>query len=142
MAKLKNPICVQTQINAPIDQVWKHWIQPESIIHWNFAHESWMCPNAVNDFKVSGKFSYRMEARDGSEGFDFCGTYTLIDPLHQIDYTLDDDRRVEIFFKTEGDITFIHEEFEAETENSRELQEFGWEAILHSFKAYVESQQL
>lgn len=139
--ELNNPICVQVQINAPLETVWWHWVQPESIICWNFAHHSWFCPRAENDLRVSGRFSYRMEARDGSAGFDFEGTYTSIEHLHQISYTLDDDRRVQLFFSSSDGVTFIHEEFEAEHENTRELQEQGWEAILQSFKAYVEAQK-
>lgn len=138
--ELDNPICVQCQLDVPLDTVWQHWTEPSSITGWNFAHESWHCPRAENDFRVNGRFSYRMEARDGSFGFDFCGTYTFIDPLHQINYTLDDDRRVQLFFSYEDGVSFIHEEFEPEHENTRELQEAGWECILHSFKTFTESQ--
>lgn len=137
--ELDNPICVQVQIPAPLETVWRHWTQPESITGWNAAHHSWMCPRAENDLRETGRFSYRMEARDGSAGFDFAGTYTCVSPMQKICYTLDDDRRVQVSFSSEGGVTFIHEEFEAEHVNSRELQEQGWEAILQSFKSYVES---
>jgi uncharacterized protein YndB with AHSA1/START domain len=132
-------ISIETQLNAPLNKVWSAWTRPESIIHWNFASEDWHCPNAESDFREGGKFVYRMEARDGSMGFDFSGRFVRIVPELQLEYLLDDHRKVWIDFSVEGTQTRVLEVFEAENTNSLELQQAGWQAILNNFKKYVES---
>ena len=129
-------ITVSTLIPKQLLYVWNCWTKPEHIIHWNFASEDWHCPSAINDLFVEGRFSWRMEAKDGSFGFDFTGHYTNIVKHQLIEYRLDDDRFVSVQFieRTEG-IELV-ETFEAETENSIELQAMGWQAILDNFKKY------
>lgn len=135
----KNKISIETKIKAPIDVVWKLWTTPEHIINWNFASDSWCCPNAINDLKPNGQFNWRMEAKDGSMGFDFTGTYQQIQTNELITYLMDDGRAVSINFLIEADQVKVVETFEAEGSNSDELQRLGWQAILNNFKSYVES---
>lgn len=129
---------VKASINQPIALVWDLWTNSAHIINWNFAHESWCCPNAEVDFKEGGKFTYRMEARDQSFGFDFSGTYVKIETLNSIETKLDDDRIVKVVFEQKGDQTILTELFEMENENPEELQIQGWQAILDNFKNYAE----
>lgn len=131
-------ISVETIINAPVETVWKNWITPENIVVWNVASEDWHTPFAENDFRMDGKFCYRMEAKDGSAGFDFEGKYEEVKIYEQITYTTEDGRKVQVIFTTEDHQTKVMELFEAETENSIELQREGWQAILNNFKNYVE----
>ena len=135
----KTIITVETTINAPVLKVWKSWTSPEHIIHWNNASDDWHTPRAENDFRVGGSFLSRMEAKDGSFGFDFAGAYNEIKAHELIIYTLFDGRKVRINFDTAGNATTIIESFEAESENSVELQKYGWQSILNNFKRYVES---
>ncbi|MDP3431896.1 MAG: SRPBCC family protein [Bacteroidota bacterium] len=135
----KTVITVGAEINAPVEKVWEFWTDPKHIVHWNNASDDWHTPKAENDLRVGGKFLSRMEARDGSMGFDFVGEYAKVEPLRQIEYTLEDDRRVQISFTSEGDKTRVTETFEAEQENSMELQQSGWQSIVNNFKRYVET---
>jgi uncharacterized protein YndB with AHSA1/START domain len=132
-------ITVETTINAPIEKVWDFWTKPEHICNWNFASESWHNPSAENDLVVGGKFSYRMEAKDGSFGFDYWGVYEKITINRLIEFVLGDNRRVQINFLETGNLTRITETFEAEFVNAIELQRTGWQAILDNFKKYVEA---
>lgn len=132
-------ITIETLVLLPVEKVWDAWTQPKHITQWNAASEDWCSPWSKNDVTVGGKFSSRMEARDGSAGFDFSGTYTKVEPHRVLAYTLDDDRTVEVVFNPQGDKTHVVETFEAETENSIELQRFGWQSILDNFKKYCES---
>jgi uncharacterized protein YndB with AHSA1/START domain len=134
----KAKITVQANINAPIEKVWEFWTKPEHITKWNHASEDWHSLRAENDLKDGGKFLYRMEAKDGSFGFDFYGVYESVETNELIEYILGDDRKVSIVFSNEGEETKIIETFEAEKSNSIELQQFGWQAILNNFKNYVE----
>lgn len=122
-----------------MDQVWMCWTQPKHITQWNAASDEWHCPTATNDLRAGGRFSYHMAARDGSMGFDFSGTYDVVNRPEQIKYTLDDGRLVSIQFAETNDLTTVTEIFEAETENPVDLQQAGWQAILDRFKQYVES---
>jgi uncharacterized protein YndB with AHSA1/START domain len=131
-------ITVDAAINKPVGHVWKYWTDPEHITHWNAASEDWHCPHAENDLRVGGRFSSRMEARDGSVGFDFGGTYTEVKPQKKIAYTMDDGRRCEVLFTEEGNGTKMNVTFDAETENPVEMQRGGWQAILDNFKKYAE----
>jgi len=135
----KAKLTVQVTVNAPLEKVWKFWTEPKHIIHWNNASADWHTPKAENDLRVGGKFLSRMEAKDGSVGFDFSGVYSKVEPLRQIEYTLEDDRTVQISFTAEGDTTTVTETFEAEQENSLELQQSGWQSIMNNFKQYAET---
>ncbi len=132
-------ISVRALINAPIDKVWRFWTTPAHITQWNNASEDWHTPHAENDFNVCGKFLYRMESKDGSNGFDFDGVYVTIKSNELIEYILSDGRKVKIEFLKNGNKTNVIEIFEAETINSAELQRHGWQAILNNFKKYAES---
>ncbi len=135
----KTRITIETTVNAPIDTVWKIWTDPSHIIQWSTASPDWHTPRAENDVRVGGKFLSRMEAKDGSMGFDFTGVYSLVTKNEAIDYTMDDGRKAWIRFSTAGDQTRIVETFEAESENPVEMQRAGWQAILDNFKTHTES---
>lgn len=132
-------ITVSANVNKSIDVCWDCYTNPTHIIHWNFAHESWHCPKATNTLIVGSSFSYRMEAKDGSHGFDFEGVYDIIEPLNKIGYHMLDQRNVIIEFSSREADTHIDVTFDLEQMNSEELQRMGWEAILNQFKSYVES---
>ena len=132
-------ITVETLVNAPITKVWDFWTEPKHIINWNTASDDWHTPNATNDLRAGGRFNSRMEAKDGSFGFDFSGVYTNVQPMELIEYTLDDDRKVRILFTPHGENIMITETFDAEEENTVELQQFGWQCILNNFKKYTET---
>lgn len=136
--KEKTCIKVHATIKASIDRVWKYWTSPSSIVKWNTASEDWHTTRVENDLRVDGKFLWRMEAKDGSMGFDFSGVYDDVVINERISSVLDDGRKVEIIFTSQGDITQVTETFEAETENPVEMQRLGWQAILDNFKKYVE----
>jgi uncharacterized protein YndB with AHSA1/START domain len=112
---------------------------PEHITKWSNASDDWHTPYAENDLRVDGKFLSRMEAKDGSFGFDFGGVYNDVKNQELIAYTLGDGRKVNIHFTNKDGGTKVVETFEAEDENSLELQKTGWQAILNNFKNYVES---
>ncbi|HLF53145.1 SRPBCC family protein [Flavobacterium sp.] len=137
--KDKIAITVQTTIKAPIDKVWKNWTNPDDIVNWNNASEDWHTPRAENDLRAGGRFLSRMEAKDGSRGFDFTGTYDAIKNKELIEYTTDDSRKVKIQFMDDGNQTKVIETFEAENENPIEMQRGGWQAILDNFKNYTET---
>jgi uncharacterized protein YndB with AHSA1/START domain len=131
------PVCVK--INIPIEMVWKYWTTPEDIVSWNNASDDWHMPRAENDLRVGGKFLYRMEARDGSMGFDFGGVYEKVIINKHISYTIGDGRKINIVFSAVENQTEVVETFEAENTNSTEVQRDGWQSILNNFKKYAES---
>ena len=135
----KTIITVEATVKAPVEKVWKFWSSPEHITQWNNASDDWHTPYAENDLRVGGKFTSRMEAKDGSFGFDFWGIYDVVITNERIEYTLGDDRKVKIVFTDQGNATQVTESFEAENENSVELQQSGWQAILDNFRKYTES---
>ena len=136
----KKTITVQAVINAPVEQVWKLYTESEHVMKWNNASNDWHTPRAQNDFKVGGKFLYRMEAKDGSSGFDFDGIYEQIRTNELIMYSLTDGRKVEVTFTKDNDMrTKLATTFEAESTNPIEMQRNGWQAILDNFKKYVET---
>lgn len=135
----KTKITVKTMVNAPIDKVWKYWTEPEHIQKWNQASADWHTPKATNNLMVGGSFSSTMAAKDGSMSFDFNGSYTQVDENKFIAYTIADGRRVTISFAKQIEGVEIVEIFEAESMNSVEMQEAGWQAILDSFKNYTEN---
>jgi uncharacterized protein YndB with AHSA1/START domain len=133
-------VVVQATINAPIDKIWEYWTNPADITRWNHASDDWHSPRAENDLRTGGKFNMRMEARDGSAGFDFWGTYTKVILNKLIEYTMGDGRKVKVQFAARDYKTEVIESFETENENSLELQRTGWQAILENFKKYAEKQ--
>jgi uncharacterized protein YndB with AHSA1/START domain len=136
----KVEITIKAIVNAPAETVWKYWTEPEHIKKWNNASEDWHTTVAENDLRVGGAFLSRMEAKDGSFGFDFSGVYDEVKLYQSIVYTLGDKRKVKITFTGEEQKTEITETFEAESTNSIEMQEAGWQAILDNFKRYTEEQ--
>ncbi|MFS0776824.1 SRPBCC family protein [Neobacillus sp. 3P2-tot-E-2] len=130
-------IIVETTVQAPVEKVWEYWTEPTHITKWNTATEEWHTPFAENDLQVGGKFLSRMEAKDGSFGFDFGGVYDDVRLNESIAYTLEDGRKVTISFIRQGDETKVIETFDAENSNPIEMQEAGWQAILDNFKKYV-----
>lgn len=139
--KEKAKITVAVLVDVPLKDAWESFIGEDCVVHWNFASDDWHCPWARNDFRVGGEFVYRMEARDGSFGFDFEGTYQAIEDRKRIAYVMGDDRRVELSFTQDGDSTRVVETFEAEGQNSLELQRQGWQAILDNYKKFAESRK-
>ncbi len=140
MATTDKPnITIETIVKAPVAKVWEYWTKPEHLVKWNNASDDWHTTKAENDLRKGGKFSARMEARDGSFGFDFGGIYDVVKENEYIEYTLGDDRKVKIIFTGNGSETQITETFEAENTNPIEMQRSGWQAILDNFKKYTEN---
>lgn len=135
----KTIITIESTINAPIEKTWEYFTKPEHIVKWNAASDDWHSPKAENDLRNGGKFSYRMEAKDGSFGFDFGGVYDKVEEHKYIEYTIGDGRKVDITFTTDGDKIKVVENFEAETTNPVEMQKGGWQTILDNFKKYTEA---
>jgi uncharacterized protein YndB with AHSA1/START domain len=135
----KTIITVENTIDAPIEKVWEFWTKPEHITKWNNASDDWHTPRAENDLRTGGSFVCRMEAKDGSMGFDFGGIYDEVRENEYIEYTIGDGRKVNVNFSVDGNTTKVVESFEAESMNSIEMQKGGWQAILDSFKKYAET---
>jgi uncharacterized protein YndB with AHSA1/START domain len=135
----KKVITVSTTVIAPMNKVWDMFNKPEHITKWYFASDDWHAPSAEVDFKAGGIISIRMEAKDGSMGFDFGSTYDRIKDHELIDYTIGDGRKLNVRFESSGNVVKVTESFEAEDMNSHELQRNGWQAILDNFKKYVEN---
>jgi uncharacterized protein YndB with AHSA1/START domain len=131
-------ITVETTIKAPVEKVWKYWSAPAHITQWCSASDDWHTPSAENDLQTGGKFSTRMEAKDGSFGFDFGGVYDEVRENEYIEYTLGDGRKVIIEFTPTGKDTRVVETFDMENTHSEEMQRGGWQAILDNFKKYTE----
>jgi|ERR1041385_1603813 uncharacterized protein YndB with AHSA1/START domain len=132
------PITVETTVNAPIEKVWKFWTTPEHITKWCAASDDWHTPYAENDVRAGGKFKSRMEAKDGSAGFDWEGVYSNVEVNQLIAYEMGDGRRVKIVFSDLGGTTKVTETFEPEGTNPIEMQRSGWQAILDNFRKYTE----
>lgn len=132
-------ITVETTINAPVEKVWANWTEPQHITQWSFASDDWHAPTAENDLTVGGKFLTRMEAKDGSFGFDFGGVYDEVRTNEFIAYTLGDGRKVAITFISQDNNTKVIETFDPETTNPIEMQQAGWQAFLDNFKKYSEA---
>jgi len=135
----KTEITVEAIVSGSVEKIWQCWTEPEHIMQWCNASDDWHAPNATNDIREGGKFSTRMEVKDGSFGFDFGGVYTTVIPFEKIEYVLGDSRKVSIdFLKQENEIKII-ETFEAENQNPLDMQKAGWQAILDNFKKHTES---
>jgi uncharacterized protein YndB with AHSA1/START domain len=140
-------ITVSATINAPVQSVWDKWTIPHHITKWNFASDDWHCPKAENDLRVGGKMNSRMEAKDGSFGFDFEAIYDEVIEHKKITYTMEDARPDEPFgrgrqatttFENNNGSTTVTTVFDPENENPAEMQQGGWQAILNNFKKHVE----
>jgi uncharacterized protein YndB with AHSA1/START domain len=132
-------ITVEATINATIATVWESWTMPEHITKWNNASEDWHTPYAENDLREGGKMLATMAAKDGSFSFDFWGVHTTVLPLQEIKTTLGDDRKMSVTFIPTNNGVQVIETFEPESQNSLELQQQGWQAILNNFKKYTET---
>lgn len=133
-------LSVHVTVNEPIEKVWKNFTHPEDIVHWYNASEDWHTPRATNDLRAGGKFLTRMEAKDGSFGFDFEGVYSEVIDYKLIVYGLADGRQVQVkFLELNRKTTEVLEVFDAENENPLEMQQTGWQNILNNFKRYCET---
>jgi len=132
-------ITIETVVNAPLDRVWAAWNTPADIQKWNAASDDWHTTHSSVDLREGGAFRSRMEAKDGSFGFDFEGVYTRIVPGQSIAYRMGDGREVTVEFAAATEGVRVTETFDAETENSLELQRQGWQAILDNFGRHVEA---
>lgn len=132
-------VTIEAIIPADNKKVWEFWTKPQHITKWNFASDDWQCPKAENDLKVGGKYSARMEAKDGSFGFDFEAIYDEIIDQKKIAYTMPDGRKAVTNFENMGEQTKVTTVFDAENQNPVEMQKSGWQAILNNFKKYTES---
>ena len=133
-------ITVETTVPVSPELAWEYWTNPRHITQWNQASEDWHTPRAENDLRVGGAFTSRMESKDGKFGFDFGGVYDAVEPHRLLASTLGDGRTVQVLFEPVPAGTRIVETFEAEGENSVELQRTGWQAILDSYRRYVAKQ--
>lgn len=131
-------IHIEAEVNASPKKVWEYYNSPEHITQWNFASPDWHCPSAANDLRPGGKYQARMEAKDGSFGFDFEAVYKDVFPMEGFTYVLGDGRTVQTAFKEAGDGTVVTVTFDAEEQNPVDMQKAGWQAILNNFKAYAE----
>ncbi|MNQ91728.1 hypothetical protein D3C85_1071220 [compost metagenome] len=139
METVNQSITVETTVQAPVEKVWAFWTEPQHITQWSFASDDWHAPTAENDLRAGGNFLTRMEAKDGSFGFDFGGVYDEVRTNEFISYTLGDGRKVAITFIAQEGGTKIIETFDAESTNPVEMQQAGWQAFLDNFKKYSES---
>jgi uncharacterized protein YndB with AHSA1/START domain len=133
---------IQITIEATVNQLpqiaWDYYTNPKHIVNWNFASDDWHCPKAENNPVVGGAYFSRMEAKDGSFGFDFKAVYEEVIPNEKLVYTLEDGRKVTTLFEKTGNTTKVTTVFEAENQNPVDMQKAGWQAILNNFKTYVE----
>ena len=130
-------ITIETVVKAELNRVWEAWSNPQDIKQWNAASDDWHTTQSTVDLREGGRFSSRMEAKDGSEGFDFEGIYTRVVPRKLIEYRMGDGRAVQVEFKPDAGGVLVRETFEAETENAPEVQRQGWQAILDKFAQHV-----
>lgn len=130
-------ITVEAKTNIPVQKVWEYWTLPEHITQWNFASSDWHCPRAENDLRAGGKFNWRMEAKDGSMGFDYSGTYLRVEIPGFLEMQLDDGRLVQVILEQKQGQTRIAQTFQPD-DNDPEIQRQGWQAIMDNFKRHVE----
>lgn len=132
-------ITIEALIAASPKKVWDYYNSPKHITQWNHASDDWHCPKAENDMKIGGTYLARMEAKDGSFGFDFKAIYDEIIPMAKVAYTLEDERKVVTTFEKQGEQTKVTTVFDAEGMNPIDMQKAGWQAILNNFKRYTET---
>ena len=131
-------ITVSATIEVPVAKAWDCYTNPDHITQWNFATDDWQCPTAYNDLRPGGKYSARMEAKDGSFGFDFEAIYDVVVPHRELTYTMGDGRQATTLFESRGNETKVTTTFDAENENPVDLQQQGWQMILNNYKKYTE----
>ena len=131
-------ITIEASVNSDLQTAWDSYTQPEHITQWNFADDSWHCPWAENDLIVGGKMKSRMEAKDGSFGFDFEGIYDVVEDKKKLVYHLEDGRVVETIFEDQGNSVLVTTHFDAETQNPIDMQKGGWQMILNNYKKHTE----
>ena len=134
----RDKIKIYSEISANRKKVWDYYTNPIHIVNWNFASEDWCCPKAENDLQIGGTYKARMEAKDGSFGFDFEAVYKEINPLESFSYCFEN-RNIQVRFEEMGKNIKVMIEFDPESENPIEMQKNGWQSILNNFKKYVES---
>lgn len=132
-------ITIEATIDAPVESVWKGYTTPADITQWNFASDDWCCPSAEADLRVGGGYKARMEARDGSLGFDFEAVYEEVEPNKALTMVMSDGRRARTTFEPAGGKTKVTTRFDAEDQNAIDMQRDGWQAILNHFKRHVEA---
>lgn len=132
-------ITVEADVRAPVQTVWDCWTQPEHITQWNHASDDWHSPHATVDLREGGNMVARMEAKDGSAGFDFGTTFTKVVPHAQLDSVMDDGRTISVLFSEKDGVTRVTETFMAEGSNPVEMQRAGWQSILDNFARYAEA---
>jgi uncharacterized protein YndB with AHSA1/START domain len=133
-------ITVETTVRSSLDRVWNAWNTPSDIKQWNAASDDWHTTQSSVDLREGGAFTARMEARDGSQGFDFEGVYTRVVPRKHIGYRMPDGREVTVDFREEKGAVVVTETFDAESTHPPEFQKEGWQAILDRFARHVEAQ--
>lgn len=136
---MSSKVTIATTVAKSADKVWTYYNSPAHITQWNFASSDWQCPRAEVDLRVGGKMNSRMEAKDGSFGFDFEATYDEVVPPKKVAYTMPDGRRVQTTFEAKGSETHVTTVFDAEDQHPVDFQKAGWQAILDNFKKYAES---
>lgn len=135
---MKDTIKVTAIVHTDIKKAWDYYTNPVHIVNWNFADPSWHCPRAENDMKIGGTYKARMEAKDGSFGFDFEAIYTQVITGKEFTYEFGG-RTATVRFEASNNQTKVTVEFDPENENSLELQKNGWQSILNNFKSYTEN---
>lgn len=131
-------ITIEALVNTNLDTAWTAYTSPEHIVNWNFASDDWQCPSAENDLRAGGKYKARMEAKDGSFGFDFEAVYDEVIPHSKLAYTMGDGRKCIITFTEIENAVKVVTVFEAESMNPPEFQKQGWQMILDNYKKYTE----
>ncbi len=134
----KQMVTVQVRLGCDVERAWKAFTDPDAVTQWNFASDDWRCPRAESDLVAGGRFNYRMESRDGTQGFDFAGTFTEVRPRERIRYALGDRREVVVDFISAGATTRVVETFTPEDTFPVEQQRAGWQAILENYKRFAE----
>jgi uncharacterized protein YndB with AHSA1/START domain len=137
--KARTVVNISATVNAPVTKTWDYWTNPDHMTKWNHASDDWHSPWAKSDFREGGQFSARMEAKDGSMGFEFGGVYNVIRNHEYIEFTMGDGRKVKTSFSPQGETTVVTESFEAEDLHPVDFQRMGWQAILDNFKKYTEA---
>ncbi|HEY0895968.1 MAG TPA: SRPBCC family protein [Sphingobacteriaceae bacterium] len=132
-------IKVDADIQADVQKVWDYYTRPEHITKWNFASDDWHCPRSENDLRAGGRMFSRMEAKDGSFGFDFEAIYDEVAEPEKITYSMADGRQATTSMEPNGTGTRVEIVFDSESVNPVEMQQQGWQAILNNFKNYVEN---
>lgn len=137
----ENPVQIEvkTEVKTSVEKAWDTFTNPQYITKWCFASDDWHAPRATNDLRVGGSFTTRMESKDGQMGFDFGGVYSAVDLYKNIEYAMEDGRKVKVSFASNGNATLVSEVFDAESTHPFSLQEGGWQAILENYKKIAET---